>query len=330
MWTVALLPIHALLFWAMRGVPEAVEAVYGTLYPGLAWLRRWLDVTPLSPAWTLGLAIVAALVLVARRAERPGRDFGWRLVVTLAALVHAFPLAWGLNYLRPSAPTRLGLTVGRVPMDDYAVSARKVVDAANAARIEWDPPAPAELDRRVDAAVRDLLNELGLDEAAFPRRIRFLPPGTMLVGGWHGVTIPHTTEAWVDPAVEPRDLPHVIAHEKIHQAGFARESDANFLAWLALTRADDPHLRYSTLFFVLDLFAPHAPQAQATQQVQADLQAAQQHVEQVRVEAVVETTHEVYDAYLKASTVEAGVTDYDLVAEAIHAWLDAHPDWLTR
>jgi hypothetical protein len=331
-WVLLALPVHGLLFWGLSRAPDAVETLYGGLYPAFTWLRRWLDLTLLSPAITIGAGVLVGCGVAARRGAETRRaawaGFAWRLLVALAVLVHLFPPCWGLNYLRPSAAERLGLDLS-VDQAAYSVSAGKIVEATDAARIEWGTPDHAALERAVDAAVLDMLAAYDLDEAAFSTRVRFLPAGVMLVGGWHGVTIPHTTEAWVDPAVDPRDLPHVIAHEKVHQAGFARESDANFLAWLALTRSDHPHLRYSALFFVLDLFAAAAP-APPAGDVQQDLQDAAQTVEQVRVDVVAETTHDVYDTYLKANTVEEGVADYDRVAEAIHAWLQAYPDWLTR
>lgn len=329
-WVLALLPVHALGYWALSAFPGLVERVYGRgFYPGFTWLRRWLDVTPLSPALTLGLLIVGGVAASSRGA--PGRRriaarCAWRLLVAAAVLVHLFPICWGFNYLRPSAAERLGLDL-RVEKDAFAHTAGRVVEATDAARIPWEVHDPAALEREVDAAVLRLLGELGLDEAAFPRRIRFLPANLMLVGGWHGVTIPHTTEAWVDPGVDPRDLPLVIAHEKMHQAGFAREADANLLAWLALTRAPDPRLRYSALFYVVDLFAPYAP-LKPSPQVRQDITQAIQTVQAVTVPAVEEATQKAYDTYLKANQVQAGVQDYDRVAGLIHAWLQLHPDWL--
>lgn len=40
-------------------------------------------------------------------------------------------------------------------------------------------------------------------------------------------------------------LPYTAAHEMAHQRGIAREDEANFMAFLALSACDDPYLRYS-------------------------------------------------------------------------------------
>lgn len=331
-----LLPAHVALLALLSQVPGAVEAIYGrALYPALTWLRLPLDWTPLSPALVL-LALLVGLALRgawraapagAGRARRLSAAAAWRLAIAAALIAHAFPPAWGLNYLRPSAGQRLGLAAGPVDPARFAVSAQAIVEATNRARVEWGQPSVPALDRAADAALRARLAELELDEAAFPRRIRLYPRGMAMAGGWHGVTLPWTTEAWVDLAMDPRFVPHALAHEKAHQAGFAREADANFLAWQALIRAPEPRLRYSTLFYVVDLFSEQSP-VPLSPEVRADMGQAVEATQQAVVPVVAETTQQAYDTYLKVNQVPAGLQDYGRVALLIHAWLEAHPDAL--
>lgn len=259
------------------------------------------------------------------RARRFLRASAWRLLVVAAALAHAFSPSWGLNYRRPSVGERLDLVEAG---GSFGRTADRVVRATNAARVPWGQPDLAGLERAVDEAVQRTLRELGLAEAAVPgRRVRLLPPRLMAVGGWAGVTLPWTTEAMVDPAIDPRSLPHCMAHEKAHQAGFAREADANFIAWLSLVRSDDPRLRYSTLFFVVDLFVDDA-QVPLEPDVVADAREAVAIQKAVQVPAVRSASERVYDTYLRANEVQAGIADYDGVARLIHAWLQRHPETL--
>ncbi|MBX3467986.1 MAG: DUF3810 family protein [Planctomycetes bacterium] len=259
------------------------------------------------------------------RARRFLRASAWRLLVVAAALAHAFSPSWGLNYRRPSVGERLGLVEAG---GSFGRTADRVVRATNAARVPWGRPDLAGLERAVDEAVQRTLRELGLAEAAVPgRRVRLLPPRLMAVGGWAGVTLPWTTEAMVDPAIDPRSLPHCMAHEKAHQAGFAREADANFIAWLSLVRSDDPRLRYSTLFFVVDLFVDDA-QVPLEPDLVADAREAVAIQKAVQVPAVRSASERVYDTYLRANEVQAGIADYDGVARLIHAWLQRHPETL--
>lgn len=326
-WVLLLLPVHALLLQLLSLAPGAVEAVYGRLYPALTWLRLPLDWTGLSPALTLLAVLVVLAVRGGLARERRVRACAWRLLVLAAAVAHLFPPLWGLNYLRPSAGERLSLSLAPPDAARFAASARRVVEAINRARVPWGEPDVAALDRAADAAVRARLAELGLGEAAFARRTRLYPRGWAMAGGWHGVTLPWTTEAWVDLAMDARFVPHALAHEKAHQAGFAREADANFVAWIALVRAPERRLRYSTLFYVVDLFQ-EAAGVPLSPDVLADMGQARQVTQAAVVPAVQEATHQAYDGYLKANQVEAGVQDYDRVALLIHAWLEAHPDEL--
>jgi hypothetical protein len=339
-WLLLLLPVHGL---ALALAPaSAVEAFYGRfLFPLVARAHAALDGSAVSPGVTIGALLLAGVVsggVGAARSAGPlgglsvavgrfARSAGWRLVVVAAALAHTFAPSWGLNYRRPSAAERLGLDTSIEPAA-FTRTADRVVLATNAARLRWGQPDLRRLEADIDAAVHTTLRELGLAEAAVPgRRARLLPRGLMAIGGWSGVTLPWTTEAMVDPAIDPRCLAHALAHEKAHQAGFAREADANFIAWLALVRSDDPRLRYSTLFYVADLFTSRA-NAKLEPDVVADIREAVTTHQAVQVPVVQQATHKVYDTYLRANEVSAGIDDYDHVAALIHAWLKEHPETL--
>jgi uncharacterized protein DUF3810 len=331
--TILALPLHGALLWASRGSPEGVEAVYGGwVFPAVSWVQRLLDslASPLSPALTILVLLVAGVAWRARRDERSLRSFCWRMLVATALVGHLFPLCWGWCYWRPPVLERQAISTEEPKRAELEATAALLGRAVNKAWLEWPTdPDWDDLDRRVDAAVLTFLEQEGLDEAAHPSRIRFLPSGVMFVGGWTGVTIPWTTEGWVDPAVDPRILPVCIAHEKAHQAGFARESDANLIAFLALLRSPDPDLRYAALFDLAPVFGAEVeiPVVLAPA-VKQDLVQAVAREEEVKVEVVQETTTAVYDSYLKANAVEPGVDDYDAVALRVQAWLRARPeDW---
>jgi len=331
--TILTLPLHGALLWASTGSPDAVEAVYGGwVFPAISWVQRQLDAlaSPLSPALLILALLILGVARRARRDERPLASFAWRLLVATAVVGHLFPLCWGWSYWRPPVLARQNISTEPPTRAELEATGVLLGQAVNRAWLKWpEDPDWHDLDRRVDAAVLAFLEEEGLAEAAHPSRIRFLPRGVMFVGGWTGVTIPWTTEGWVDPAVDPRILPVCIAHEKAHQAGFARESDANLIAFLALLRSKDRDLRYAALFDLAPVFGAEVkvPVVLAPA-VQQDLVEAVAREEEAKVEVVAETTEVVYDSYLKANAVEPGIGDYDAVALRVQAWLRAHPeDW---
>ncbi|MGE0708333.1 MAG: DUF3810 family protein [Planctomycetota bacterium] len=322
------LPLHAALLWSLGLAPGAVEGLYGgLLYPVIVTLQSLLDQTPLSP----GLCILALLLLGlgwrARGRPRPLRRFAWGLLVATAAIGHLFPLCWGLNYWRPAIAERVGLDLSPPRRAELEATAGLVCAATNGARVPWPARTdPRELDARIDRAVRDFLAAERLGEPApLRRRVRHLLPGMMLVGGWSGVCIPWTTEGWVDPAIDPHVLPVAIAHEKAHQAGFARESDADLVAFLALLRSDDAQLRYAALFDAADLACLHTPVPLSAEVLQ-DAGVAIKREEAVKVPVVEQVTKVAYDTYLKVNAVEPGIDDYVRVERLIHAWLKLHPE----
>jgi hypothetical protein len=127
-------------------------------------------------------------------------------------------------------------------------------------------------------------------------------------------------EAHVDFDLPPFQLAFTAAHEKAHLAGFARERDANFVAWYALTHADDPRLQFSGHFGVaryffneatMDMSLPLFPYYLTLQTYQSDRASP----------AMRDLSRSVYNVYMRANRMEAGLADYGEVASLIHRWL---------
>ena len=69
------------------------------------------------------------------------------------------------------------------------------------------------------------------------------PEATLLGGYFHqaaiaGMTDPFFLETLIAPDLLDVERPFVIAHEWAHLAGYADESEANFVAWLTCRRGD--------------------------------------------------------------------------------------------
>lgn len=67
-----------------------------------------------------------------------------------------------------------------------------------------------------------------------------------------GVFFPFTLESNINVNVPFFRLPATMAHELAHQCGFMREDEANFIAYLACKRLDEPMILYSGLFLAFD------------------------------------------------------------------------------
>ncbi len=147
-----------------------------------------------------------------------------------------------------------------------------------------------------------------------------LGSGVLALSGYRGVVSPLTLEAHVDMALPPIVLAFTAAHEKAHLAGYARERDANFIAWYALTRSADPRLRYAGHFGLVHYFL-----GRDTADIAGPLAADLARVESYRAATVSRPiqrgTNRVYNAYLKANRMESGIGDYARVSDLVRAWL---------
>ncbi len=110
----------------------------------------------------------------------------------------------------------------------------------------------SKIENKVLRAQHELPNHL-IDKDAV-RENSFKPSifkGVMSFSGILGYYNPFTAEAQYNSELPKTFLPFTLAHESAHQMGFAREQEANFIAYLIGKNSDLPELRYSTEFFVL-------------------------------------------------------------------------------
>jgi len=336
-WLIVLLlasiAVHVALLVVLPGDGSWVEAVYARrIYPVIGPVVAFV---PSLLPFSLGTTVIVALLvwapvyLVLNIVRwRRGRLGFWRAgertlagyVIVAAFLFHSFELFWGYNYLRPPLEERLDLTAADFSPELRSETARYIVGQAVATQVpvaEWDR---AELDALVDAAMDRALRDLEGRGTPVVSPLKGGLTGHMLaLQGSGGVVIPQSLEAHVDFGAPAHRLAFTAAHEKAHLAGFARERDANFVAWYALTRADDPRLRYAGYFGVVRYFL-NAETRELALPLAADL-AAVTNYRNSRVSEPVQRVHRrTYRVYLRANRMPAGFDDYSQVWQLIQAW----------
>jgi hypothetical protein len=243
-------------------------------------------------------------------------------VVAAALVFHGFYLVWGYNYLRPPLEQRLGLDRAAQTVAPTAGDfARRMVETAAAARVAVEPWDHAELDALVDAAIASALMELeGRPPPVVSPLKGDLGSGFLARQGTRGVVSPLTLEAHVDFGLPAFVLPFSAAHEKAHLAGFARERDANFVAWYALSRSPDPRLRYAAQVGVIHYYL-NAETRPLAAPLAADLATLARYDAEHVSRALQRASFEVYGAYLRANRMSAGVGDYAEAGRLIEAWV---------
>jgi hypothetical protein len=303
--------------------PACVERVYSrTIYPAVqSWLTMATNTIPIALLdIAIGVVLVALVWLLVVRTRRTGfRRASGRTFVTLvraAAVVYlAFLALWGLNYRRVPLEQRLDYDRTRMTRESVLAFANRAVDEINTgyAGAHAIPDV-----RGLEYAFYDAEFALG---SRAPTMLG-IPKRSLLTlyfraAGVDGMTDPIFLEVIINPEVLDIERPMVLAHEWGHLAGYANESDASFIAWLACMRGD-PLAQYSGWFAAYE----HAMRALPRQDRSAvrpldsgprdDLRAMA--LRYGRASPVVRKAAEgVYDEYLRANRVGEGIGSYDAV-----------------
>jgi hypothetical protein len=141
--------------------------------------------------------------------------------------------------------------------------------------------------------------------------------------GVDGMINPFGLEVLANPDLLPFERPFVAAHEWAHLAGYADESEANFVGWLACVQGDVP-TQYSGWLFLYwqvsgEVDGPTRARLSAALDAgpQQDVQAVVARLRAGELPWLRTAGWEVYDQYLKANRVEEGIRSYGAVVTLI-------------
>jgi hypothetical protein len=244
------------------------------------------------------------------------RACAWVLVAS-AVLYLWFLLFWGLNYRRVPLERKLAYDASRVTRAQAMTFGREAVAHLNA--LARTPASDVQDDGALASALAEIERGFG---AAAPARVA-APKRSLLT--WYfrhaaidGMTNPFFLEIILNPDLLPFERPFVLAHEWAHLAGYADESEANFIAWLACTRSTPP-ARYSGWLAAYEHVAAQLPREEREAlrsdldtDVLEDLRAIRRRLS--RSNAVVrDAARGAYDVYLRANRIEEGIANYNAV-----------------
>jgi hypothetical protein len=233
-----------------------------------------------------------------------------------AALYLVFLFTWGMNYRRVPLLTRVDFDASRITREAAGelgtrVAAQLNAFYADAHRQPISLPALA-------AAFASAQRSLGAEWTIVPAR----PKQTLLGAYFHqtaiaGMTDPFLLETMIAPDLLDVEKPFVIAHEWAHLAGYADESEANFVGWLACQHGGAPAQYSAALMMIGYVQPPNRPLREALAiGPRTDLYAIQERYAHTS-RALQFAARQGYDAYLKANRVQAGVVSYDLVVQLV-------------
>lgn len=166
------------------------------------------------------------------------------------AFLWAFMLFFGLNYQRPLLFDLLGFERREATTVELEVMSGELIRRIN---VSYEEAHTAEKALPGTDEIFRLLEESfgSVPELALLPHGGFAPPkpvyfsGAMTRLGISGIYFPFTAEPNYNAEVPDFQIPFTMAHEMAHQRGVARESEANFVAFLVCVSSSDPFVRYS-------------------------------------------------------------------------------------
>jgi hypothetical protein len=340
------LVVMATGIFIVSGWHSWIEQHYSTgFYPPLAAaLRSGLGFLPFSLGDLLYsvalLYILYELFLFFRRLLN--RKSGWKekliplqkAIIALLALYVYFYLFWGLNYYRLGIEHQLNINNQQVQTSELKELTTLLLQRVNQTKEICLQRQDTVMDRqRMFRAAEQGYQQL---EPKFSfLKYRNLSVKPSLFGklgnyvGFEGYYNPFTGEGQVNVQIPNFIQPFVTCHEMAHQLGYASESEANFVGFLAAAHSTDTLLQYSAYF---DMFLYSVNNLRRT-----DSTAARQLVEQLHEGArrdlrtyrrflqehrsyLSELTDSLYDYYLKQNRQQKGIESYHEVT----GWLIAY------
>jgi len=259
---------------------------------------------------------------------------------TVASVLYfLFVALWGVNYNRLPFAEAAGIEAKEFTTAELNEACLILINRTNALRefVDTDENGNVALPGSKTDVLKKSWVEYDNVRADFPtldKKLNSPKPvilsEAMCFAGITGVYFALTGEANVNMEIGPAELPFTACHELAHQAGYAREDEANFISWLVCDRSSNIEFKYSgnlmAMIHVLNsLYEADAGRWTAarglcSEGVNSDLNAQGQFWE--RYEGVVqEVSTSVNDTYLKANLQEEGVKSYGRMVDLTIAYL---------
>lgn len=344
-----LFPLSLLLNAFSRSHPAITESIYSRhIYPVVSGLLSKLtEYIPVCIVELLlcaiVLAVLAGIVFIVIRWRKITARAVVSVLLTLLAAVSAgcflFFFLWGFNYNRQPLASNLGYRVQTDTKEELASAFYKEADAANqllqSGSIHFAPDGHSVYRNGLFAMERQTIdgyNHLAAQNRLFNRNYA-RPKGVLLSYPWsytgiEGIFIPFTYEACVNTVTPDFMLPFNMSHEVAHFKGFAKEDEANFIAYLSSTANSDPFFRYSGHMAAISYLSNALYETDQTLWNQSfsrlsahavrDLNYYNDYVKKFSG-PVEKASQKVNDSYLKSQGQPQGVISYDLFVDLLLA-----------
>ena len=254
-----------LLLLLIKDRPDFVEQYYSRgFYPVLSKVLnasfRWI---PFSFGDLLYLVAISYILrwLVINWKKRREHPIAWSLEVLsfVSVLYFAFHLCWGLNYYRSPLEHSMGLNT-QYSTEKLITITTQLAIKTNALQLGITNDSLTKVNTPYAFKELTRLSQIGYSklETKYPifehpgqnvKKSIYSTPLTYM--GFAGYLNPFSLEAQVNSVMPKNSMLTTIAHEQAHQLGYAAETEANFIGFLACIHTDNPYFNYAGYAFAL-------------------------------------------------------------------------------
>jgi hypothetical protein len=344
-WLVWLIPMGlAIGIKVFTHFPKSIEIYYSIkVYPYIACLQRvlfgWLpfsfgDVCYFFFIIYLIIYLIKLIIVIIKKqfSLLMLKRHTLRLLLTILWVYIIFNVLWGLNYDRLGIASQLQLKNTTYTTDELKDLLCDVIDELNDTRLSLGDsnyvyPTEKEIIDKSYNAYANVNNRLPFLKYVHPSVKPSLLTTMVSYAGYSGYYNPFSGEAQVNTDLPKFYMPFVTCHEMAHQLGYASESEASFVGYLAAIHSKDTLFRYSALFELFltanaellqrDFWSGILNLRSLNPLVKRDRRIFREFIlgRQNNVEPIVKN---VYDQYLKANQQKSGINSYnELVAWVI-------------
>lgn len=245
--------------------PAFVEEYYSNgLYPYIARTSRTiLGIAGFSVGDIIyGIVIILLLRWFWKKRKTWRRHYKDNLLTVLSFMsvfYFLFYFLWAINYHREPLNEKMSIEKKYTP-DELVSFTKRLIAKANSVHFSitrndtvkvTSPYTTTEIYTRSLNGYNNLEQWypfFGYNKPSIKSSLISVPLSYMGFGGYLN---PFTNEAQVNSKLPLYNLPTTTCHEMAHQIGYASESEANFIGFMASVYNDDAYFRYSGYSFAL-------------------------------------------------------------------------------
>ena len=265
------------------------------------------------------------------------KNFLLNVLATVGLLYFSFQILWGFNYQRLTLNKIFQLDVHKSSSEELSQLCLHLVNSSNLLRENINENQLGVMVLPYDKKNILKTAQLGYVKASTqypklkgeygtPKPILLSSP--MCYTGITGFYFPFTNEANVNMSEPVSFLPFTTAHEMAHQRGFAKEDEANYIAYIACINHPDVNFQYSGTLAALSYSLNALSRIDAQKYKEVSLTCSKGVLNDLKYNqefwkkysgTIEEIGNKVNDSYLKSQNQQSGTKSYGAMVDLLLA-----------